>query len=91
VPLAAPGLAAVLLTNFIAVWGDIQITLFLAKDMEIQNISVALYNMTNTYRRVELLSLVLAMGVMVTVPITLLFMILQKWLVQGLTAGALKA
>jgi ABC-type glycerol-3-phosphate transport system permease component len=90
-PLSAPALAAVLLTSFIAVWNDVILTLMLSKDVRVQNISVALYKMTHTYRRVEQLGVILAMGIVITVPITLLFMLLQKWVVQGMTAGALKA
>jgi ABC-type glycerol-3-phosphate transport system permease component len=90
-PLSAPALAAVLLSSFIAVWNDVILTLMLSKDVRVQNISVALYKMTHTYRRVEQLGIILAMGVVITVPITLLFMLLQKWVVRGMTAGALKA
>ena len=32
----------------------------------------------------------MAMGVVVTIPVVILFALVQKWLIEGLTSGAVK-
>ena len=33
---------------------------------------------------------IMAMGVVVTIPVVILFALVQKWLIEGLTSGAVK-
>ena len=90
-PLAAPGIVAAALNTFVLVWNDVLFTLILSRDTRVQTLSVSLYNMSHTYRRSRNLNGILAMGVIITIPVSILFVILQKHLVQGMTAGAMKA
>lgn len=93
-PLSSPGLMSVFLSNVILVWNDILFTVFLTKSAGIQTASVVLYNLFSFSKgsggSIDQGAL-LAMGVLLTLPILALFIFLQKYLVKGLTLGALKA
>lgn len=93
-PLSSPGLMAVFLSNVILVWNDILFTVFLTKSSSVQTASVVLYNLFSFSKGAGSSidqGTLLAMGVLLTLPILILFIFLQKYLVKGLTLGALKA
>lgn len=90
IPLSAPGLIAIMFTIFIQVWNDIIFTIFLSKSMQVQTVSVYLNRAFHTYRTVHNMGVVLAEGVVITIPLIILFIFLQTYLVKGLTAGAIK-
>jgi len=93
-PLSRPVLMAVILSDIVLVWNDVLFNIFLTRDISNQTASVALY-MFYTLRwqsgGVGQKEVMLAGGVLLTLPVVLLFIFLQKYLVKGLTVGALKA
>jgi ABC-type glycerol-3-phosphate transport system permease component len=77
----------------VLVWNDVLFTIFLSKDLEIQTASVALYRLF-TLRSASggaaQKEVMLAGGVLLTLPVICLFIFLQKYITSGLTTGALK-
>jgi ABC-type glycerol-3-phosphate transport system permease component len=90
-PLAAPALVAVFITNFLRVWNDVTMTVFLTRTIDVQTVSVFLYRQFNTYRTLQDWGVILSQTVIITLPTIFLFFILQKYFVRGITAGAIKA
>jgi ABC-type glycerol-3-phosphate transport system permease component len=93
-PLSRPVVMAVILSDIVLVWNDILFTIFLSKDLSNQTASVALYffySMRSQSGGIGQKEVMLAGGVLLTLPVVLLFIFLQKYLVRGMTVGALKA
>ena len=63
IPLAAPGIVAVMSTICIGVWNDVTFTLFLTKSTEVQPVSVVLHREFHTFRALRDWGLMLAEGV----------------------------
>jgi ABC-type glycerol-3-phosphate transport system permease component len=92
-PLSTPVLVAVVLSSIVLVWNDVLFTIFLSKDLEIQTASVALYHfftVRSASGGVAQKEVMLAGGVLLTLPVVFLFTFLQKYIAAGITAGALK-
>ncbi len=92
-PLSTPALVAVLLSNVVLVWNDVLFVIFLTKDLSVQTASVALYHFFTMRAQsggMGQKEIMLAGGVLLTMPILLVFPFLQKYIAQGLTLGALK-
>jgi len=89
-PLSAAGIVAVSVYVFIWTWGDMLFPLILAKNIDRQTAALSLFNMMQSTRGATNYSGLLAAGVIFTLPAVVLFMLLQRQLVEGLTAGSLK-
>jgi ABC-type glycerol-3-phosphate transport system permease component len=89
-PLSAAGVIAVSVYVFIWTWGDMLFPLILAKNIDRQTAALSLFNMMQSTRGATNYSGLLAAGVIFTLPAVVLFMLLQRQLVEGLTAGSLK-
>jgi len=89
-PLSRPIMTYVALTTFAGAWVDfIFARLILSKARDQWTLAVGLVEMVDTYTSTEF-TLFAAGSVLAAVPVTVLFMALQKLLVEGLTAGATK-
>lgn len=86
-PLAAPGLAATAILAFIACWNNFTFPLILGSQ-EIQPITLA----TTTFISYEQVAwgMMTAAAVVTLVPELILALIVQRYIVQGLTYGAVK-
>ena len=72
-------------------WGDYVFASYVAfGHQEGYNVAVGLYNWVNTNDFQNYFTRFCAGGVLVAVPITALFMALQKYYVEGVTGGAVK-
>lgn len=89
-PLSAAGLVAVSVYVFIWSWGDVLFPLLLAKDIDRQTAALSLYNMMQSTRGATNTTGLIAAGVLFSLPAVLLFTALQRKLVEGMTAGALR-
>lgn len=89
-PLSLAGLVAVLVFVFIWTWGDMLFPLILAKNIDRQTAALSLFNMMQSTRGATNYSGLLAAGVLFTLPAVVLFVLLQRPLLEGLRAGALK-
>lgn len=88
-PLSKPMLAYVALTQFVGPWVDFIFARLVLRSRENWTVAVGLYDQINNLQNSNF-TIFAAAAVLVAVPITLLFMFLQKWFVEGLTAGASK-
>lgn len=91
-PLAKPIVIYTILTAFMAPWGDFMMAKFIAHNTEAgMNVAVGLQKMISTPQALSAnYTMFCAGGVVVAVPITILFMCLQKYYVEGVTGGAVK-
>ena len=90
-PLAKPIVIYTVLTAFMAPWGDFMFAKFVAfgtsKGM---NVAVGLWSWLTKDQINSRYTMFCAGGVIVAIPVTLLFMFLQKYYVEGVTGGAVK-
>ena len=90
-PLSKPIVIYTILTAFMGPWGDFVFARYIAfgtsKGM---NVAVGLYNWLNKDQISNCYTMFCAGGVLVAVPVTVLFMCLQKYYVEGVTGGAVK-
>jgi multiple sugar transport system permease protein len=87
-PLARPGLIAAGIFAFILSWNDYVYALILMTSESRKTITVGLSLFVES-TTIEP-GLMTAGGVLVTVPVLVLFMFVQRYLVQGLAAGAIR-
>ncbi len=88
VPLAAPGIAATAIFAFVSSWSELLFATTFTSRTEMRTLSAGLLYMVGQY---EIQWGQLGAGVMIsTVPVAILFTFLQKHLIRGLTAGAMK-
>jgi len=87
-PLAGPGLITVAALTFLTAWGEFVFGLTLATSEEMQPITVVLSRIITQFgtRWNELM----AVSTVVALPIVIFFILLQRYIVGGLTAGAMK-
>jgi len=88
-PLVRPGLVAVILYSFILSWNDYQYALILTSSSESKTIQLGIAELMDSMG-VANWGGILAAGVTTTIPIVILFAIIQKQLIEGLTAGSVK-
>jgi ABC-type glycerol-3-phosphate transport system permease component len=89
-PLSAAGVVAVSIFVFIWAWGDMLFPLILTKNIDRQTAALSLFNMMQSTRGATNYSGLLAAGVLFTLPAVVLFVSLQRQLVEGMTAGSLR-
>ncbi|HEV8661992.1 MAG TPA: carbohydrate ABC transporter permease [Candidatus Methylomirabilis sp.] len=87
-PLAAPGIAATAIFAFVSSWSELLFAITFTSQTEMRTLSAGLLFMVGQY---EIQWGQLSAGVIIsTVPVAVLFVFLQRHLIHGLTAGALK-
>ncbi|KQO97099.1 sugar ABC transporter permease [Leifsonia sp. Leaf264] len=87
--LVAPILAVVALLSFIATFGDYVIASVVLIDPDKQTLAVGLVKLVSNPRYADW-SAFSAGAIMAALPVVVLFLLLQKYIVGGLTAGAVK-
>ncbi|HNW86839.1 MAG TPA: carbohydrate ABC transporter permease [Candidatus Limiplasma sp.] len=89
IPLAKPALATVLLYQFMWVWNEFPLAFTLISTTSKRTLIVGLYTVVNGQLQTNYV-LAFAGATIVSVPIIALYLIFQKYLIQGLVAGAVK-
>jgi multiple sugar transport system permease protein len=87
-PLAAPGIVTVALFVFILAWQEYMFALTLTRTTDMRTLPVGISLFLGEYR--VLWGSLMAGSVVVTAPVILLFSYLQRYIVEGLTLGAVK-
>ena len=91
IPLSTPIIIYTALTAFMAPWCDYIFASYVAFGKENSyNVAVALYRWMNTNDFQGYYTRFCAGGVLIAVPVTILFICLQKYYVEGVTGGAVK-
>jgi multiple sugar transport system permease protein len=88
-PLVAPGLLAVSLFSFLDGWNNLLYPLTLATSVDVRTIPPGLLLSFLGQFKHDWAGM-MAASVVVTVPVMIIFVFLQRFLVRGLTAGAVK-
>ncbi len=90
-PLSKPIIVYTALMSFLGPWGDFIFSSYLlGTNKESWTVAVGLYNMLNNNNISAQYNLFMAGAVLIAVPITILFLCLQRYFVEGITGGAVK-
>jgi multiple sugar transport system permease protein len=88
-PLALPGLATVLVYSFMHTWNEFLVALIFNSKESIQTLQVGLTNFYLSRYRTSW-EMITSGSIITMIPVMLVFIFLQRYFVQGLTAGAIK-
>ncbi len=89
IPVALPGVVPAVLLGFIASWNELMLALSFTTSPAHQTVPVGIANFTGLYNIPW--GDMAAASVVVTVPLVVLVLIFQRRIVEGVTAGAVKA
>ena len=90
-PLAKPIVIYTILTAFMGPWGDFAFARYISmNNIDGMNVAVGLFSWLNLDQINNNYTMFCAGGVVVALPVTLLFIFLQKYYVEGVTGGAVK-
>ncbi len=90
-PLAKPIVIYTILTAFMGPWGDFVFARYVAFGTSSgYNVAVGMYSWLTNDQIARMYTTFCAGGVIVAVPVTVLFLCLQKYYVEGVTGGAVK-
>ena len=88
VPLAAPGILATGVLAFIISWSEYLLASTVLGKREVKTVPVALGEMSSSAQIPW--GEIMVLGTVTAIPVLILFVIIQRWFVQGITAGAVK-
>lgn len=88
VPVARPGLATAAVFSFIFAWNDLVYSMAFISDSSLWPMTTMINNFQTKYGTQW--NSILAFGVCLIIPIVIIFILMQKYIVSGLTAGAVK-
>ena len=87
-PLAGPGIVTVVIFAFIAAWNEYVVALTLMTDADMKPLTVGITSYVTAY--VQHWNHLFAASVLAVVPVVALFVLIERHLVGGLTAGGVK-
>lgn len=90
IPISLPGMVATSIFSFILAWNEFMWASVMLNNVDKKPVAVGIYDYIGQYGGNVRISMTMATAVMITLPAMLLFSFLQKYLVSGLTAGAVK-
>lgn len=92
IPLARPMIVYTVINSFLTPWMDFVMAKLMirSKDPADWTVAVGLYNILQKTLLNNYFSVFCAGGVVVAIPISILFVIMQKFYVEGITGGAVK-
>lgn len=88
-PLVKGGLVSVGIYAFILAWNDYQYALILTTSEQAKTVQVGIAELMGGIGKINWGG-IMACGVIITIPVVLLFGFVQRYLIEGLTAGAVK-
>jgi ABC-type glycerol-3-phosphate transport system permease component len=88
IPVSAPGIATAAILTFTMAWSELFLALVFLTSPGTQTIPVALQNIIKG--DVQNYGLVMAGAIVATIPVLILYDLTQRWVVQGVAAGATK-
>jgi ABC-type glycerol-3-phosphate transport system permease component len=89
-PLTRPGLATVVIFQFMAIWNDYFTPLIYLHDESKRTVTLGLANFVGLWGVTDYNKMFAAL-VIITVPIIIIYIIFQKQFISGLTSGAVKS
>lgn len=88
-PLVLPGIVATGLYSFIVAWNDYQYALILTSSDAAKTVQVGLAELLGFFGKTSWGG-IMASGVLTSLPVVILFVVIQRYLIEGLTSGAVK-
>ena len=89
-PLARPAMMTLAILTFLYAWNDYLWPLVSAQKPEIFTITLGLASLQSNFAQSEGLGRVMASGVIASLPVVVLFLVFQRYVVQAMTAGGSK-
>ncbi len=89
IPIAKPIVTFLALTNFIMPWMDFIFPQLVLRSPEKKTLAMALYGLVSGQQNTQFTTFA-AGAVLIVIPITILYTFLQKYVVEGLSAGSSK-
>jgi ABC-type glycerol-3-phosphate transport system permease component len=87
-PLAAPGIAATAILGFMLAWNDYLFAAILLNQEELKTLPIGLSGYISPWK-IDY-GVLMSGSVMATIPVVLFFILVQRYIIAGLTAGAVK-
>lgn len=87
-PIGYPGVVMTTVFSFLFAWGDLIYSLTFIAEGSKRPITAGIYNFIGKYGTQW--NKIMAFGTVIMVPVVLIFIFLQKYIIGGLTAGAVK-
>lgn len=88
-PISGPAVATVAILTFVGAWNEYFLPLLLVRSPEIRPLTLAVQVFFFQYGRVEWTDVFAALSI-ASIPMIVLYVILQRWFIQGLTSGSIK-
>lgn len=88
VPIASPGIIVSAVFSFLFAWGDMTNGLTYINNQDLWPITTALYNFIGRYG--IMWDSTMAFGILSILPVVIIFITMQKYIISGLTNGAVK-
>ncbi len=89
-PLARPGLIAVAVFNFVGMWNEYMLALVFTSSRNLRTLSLGMYSLIDTMMYSANWGALFAAIVIMLIPAIIVFITLQRYVIQGLTLGAIK-
>ena len=87
-PLLKPITATVLIISCVYIWNDYQFAIFFLQSEEVKTLTVAISSFFG--ENANNLNLVASAAIIAMLPMTVLFLFLQRFFIEGLAAGSVK-
>ncbi|QUI21214.1 carbohydrate ABC transporter permease [Vallitalea pronyensis] len=88
-PLAKPAMATIVILNFVWRWNEYEAPLIFLTDKKLYTLTVGLTNFIDE-AGVAMDNLIIAGAMVALIPMLIIFLIGQKYMIEGLTAGSVK-
>lgn len=89
-PLASPGLVTAAVFNFVTLWKEYLLALILLINPDLRTLSLGMYNLKTTMTYTADWTALFAGVVIMMVPSLIVYLLLQRFIIEGLTLGAVK-
>lgn len=89
-PLSAPALAVTALFSFLTGWTEIVLAWTFLENPKSFTLAMALYGMVGQYSTTKPWSEFAALAILISLPVVVVMLLLQRFIVGGLTSGAVK-
>jgi ABC-type sugar transport system, permease component len=87
-PISTPGVIMCAVFSFLFAWGDLAYSLTFVSSESMRSMTAGIYNFIGKYGIQW--NCIMAYGTVITIPVIIIFVFLQKYIVSGLTTGAVK-
>ncbi|MEB3328388.1 MAG: ABC transporter permease subunit [Candidatus Sericytochromatia bacterium] len=89
-PLSAPAVAVTALFGFMTGWTEIVLAWTMLENPKTFTLAMALYGMVGQYSTTKPWSEFAALAILISLPVVVVMLLLQRYIVSGLTSGAVK-